>query len=147
MKELIYLIVTIVTVFVTGILSGYMIKKEKVVVEKVYYETIKEVKIKPQFELFEVTAYTAGYESTGKNPDDKWYGITASGEPVIEGRTLACPESMPFGTPVFIPMFENVFYCVDRGSAITEGRLDIYMEDVDRALQFGRRKIEVFILP
>lgn len=130
-----------------GVFFGYLIKKEHIITEKIYYETIKEVQVQKQYEIYEVTAYTAGYESTGKNPSDDWYAITASGEPVLEGRTIACPPSIPFGTPIFIPAFENVFYCTDRGSAITEGRLDIYMADVEQALQFGRRKLEVYVLP
>jgi 3D (Asp-Asp-Asp) domain-containing protein len=54
---------------------------------------------------------------------------------------------MEFGTAIYIPMFENVFYCTDRGSAITEGKIDIYMVDINRALEFGRRYVEVFVLP
>lgn len=147
MKEIIWSVIIVISVFCSGILVGFLFEKEKIVIEKVYYETIKEIKITPQYEVFEITAYTAGYESTGKNPGDDWYAITASGEPAIEGRTIACPKSIPFGTPVFIPMFENVFYCTDRGSAITEGKLDIYMENLEQALQFGRRDLEVFVLP
>ena len=42
---------------------------------------------------------------------------------------------------------ENVFYCTDRGSAITEGKLDIYTSDLEFAKEMGRSKMEVFILP
>jgi 3D (Asp-Asp-Asp) domain-containing protein len=110
-------------------------------------EVIKEIKIVPSFEMFEVTAYTSGFESTGKNPMDSEFGITASGLRVIEHYTIACPESLEFGTKIYIPAFENVFTCMDRGSAITEGKLDVYMENLEYALMFGRQHLEVFILP
>ncbi|ASK64424.1 hypothetical protein CFK37_15065 [Virgibacillus phasianinus] len=95
---------------------------------------------------YTVTAYTAGYESTGKEPGDPAYGITASGNHVDEGQTIACPQSLPFGTKVQIPYFNETFVCQDRGSAITKGRLDVYMSDLDDALQFGVRDLQVQIL-
>jgi 3D (Asp-Asp-Asp) domain-containing protein len=87
---------------------------------------------------FEVTAYTAGYESTGKSPGDPAYGITASGEPVKAGVTIACPPSIAFGTRLDIEDV-GVRTCTDRGGAITEGRLDVYMPDLADAQAFGRR--------
>lgn len=95
---------------------------------------------------FEVTAYTANVESTNKNPGHPLYGITANGETVKEGRTLSCPPEYKFGTEMYIPHFNNTFTCVDRGSAIIGNRLDVYMEDLDRALQFGRKKLKVKVL-
>lgn len=100
----------------------------------------------PEYETFEVTAYTAGPESTGKTEDSPLYGVTASGKYVKENHTLACPRSLPFGTRIEIPYFSNVFTCEDRGGAITEGKLDVYMPDLDDALEFGRRKLDVRIL-
>ncbi|WP_339226045.1 LysM peptidoglycan-binding domain-containing protein [Oceanobacillus sp. FSL K6-2867] len=94
-------------------------------------------------ETFTVTAYTAGYESTGKEPGDPAYGVTASGTEVQEGQTVACPESLAFGTKLYIPYFDKTFTCEDRGSAVTEGRLDVYMEDLDEALEFGVKDLQV----
>lgn len=94
-------------------------------------------------EKFNVTAYTAGYESTGKESGDPAYGITASGTEVQEGQTIACPESMSFGTKVYIPYFDNTFTCEDRGSAVSEGDLDVYMSDVDEAIEFGVKELQV----
>ena len=54
---------------------------------------------------------------------------------------------MEFGTKIYIPAFDSVFTCQDRGSAITEGKLDVYMEDVDRANMFGRQQLMALILP
>ncbi|WP_156857767.1 LysM peptidoglycan-binding domain-containing protein [Oceanobacillus sp. AG] len=92
---------------------------------------------------FRVTAYTAGYESTKKRPGDPGYGITASGEIVQENHTMACPQALPFGTKIHIPALDETYVCEDRGSAITNGRLDIYIEDLDDALEFGVQDLEV----
>jgi len=63
---------------------------------------------------------------------------------VVEGKTAACPPSIPFGTRLRI---EDVGErtCFDRGSAITEGHIDVYVEDVEQALKNGRveRNVEI----
>ncbi|GAB3045044.1 LysM peptidoglycan-binding domain-containing protein [Virgibacillus ainsalahensis] len=92
---------------------------------------------------FTVTAYTSGYESTGKYPSDPAYGITASGKVVQEGRTIACPPPLSFGTKIHIPKWDETYVCEDRGSAITNGHLDIYKENLEDALQFGVQQVQV----
>ena len=139
------LLVVIFSAFCVLIISDIYFVQPKI--EYVDKEIIKEVKVQPQFETYEVTFYTEGYESTGKVLGDKDYGFTSSGEPVIEGRTIACPESLEFGTAIYIKEMENVFYCTDRGSAITEGKLDIYTSDLEYAKEMGRNEMQVFILP
>ncbi len=101
---------------------------------------------KPKYEIYEVTAYTEGYESTGKTSTHPEYGITASGKRVQENVTIACPSSMEFGTKIYIPYFDNTFTCLDRGSSITTGRLDVYMKSRKEALNFGRRDLKIQIL-
>lgn len=96
-------------------------------------------------ESYVVTAYTAGPESTGKSPGESGYGITASGATVSEGTTVACPRSLDFGTVVRIDgIGERV--CHDRGSDITEGRLDVYMSDLGKAQEYGRQSVSVQII-
>lgn len=68
-----------------------------------------------EYKLYEVTAYTAGFESTGKNPGDPLYGVTASGAYVQENLTIACGPEHEFGTRIYIPYFDNEFECQDRG--------------------------------
>lgn len=99
----------------------------------------------PPAKTFEVTAYTAYEESTGKTPDRPAFGITASGRRVQAGVTAACPPDMPFGTWLDI---EGVGKrrCDDRGGAIKGNRIDIYMPSVDAAIEFGRRRLKVRIL-
>jgi 3D (Asp-Asp-Asp) domain-containing protein len=84
-------------------------------------------------------------ESTGKRPGGAGYGITASGELVREGITAACPPSLAFGTRLDVEgVGERV--CTDRGGAIGEGRLDIYITELEEARQFGRQWLNVRII-
>ncbi len=94
---------------------------------------------------YEVTAYTNGFSSTGKSKGDPGYGITASGKKTAEGRTIACPPSIPFGTRVQIEGV-GVRVCEDRGSAIKEGHLDVYVLSEKEALSFGRRSLRAKII-
>lgn len=94
---------------------------------------------------YNVTFYTAGVESTGKSRGDEGYGITASGTTVSEGRTVACPKSIPFGTKIHIEGF-GYRVCEDRGGAIVEGHLDIYVDSITKARKLGRQKLLVTIL-
>lgn len=96
-------------------------------------------------QTFEVTAFTAGYESTQKQKGDVGYGLTASGKMVQEGRTIACPKSMEFGTKVNIESI-GIRTCEDRGSAITEGHIDVYVSNLAAAKAFGRKSLKVEIL-
>ncbi|WP_418766719.1 3D domain-containing protein [Mesobacillus zeae] len=101
--------------------------------------------IHSQWLTFESTAYTAGPESTGKSPGDADYGITASGRHVRENHTIACPKSIALDTRMEIEGL-GVRTCDDRGGAITDGRLDIYFEDVAEAREFGRRTVRARII-
>ncbi len=98
-----------------------------------------------EYQIYEVTAYTSGYESTGKRPDHPLYGVTASGAYVQENHTIACGPEHEFGTLIYIPYFDIEFECQDRGGAITEGKLDVYFASLSEALKFGRRQLEVIV--
>jgi 3D (Asp-Asp-Asp) domain-containing protein len=99
----------------------------------------------PMRQLMEITAYTAGYESTQKQKGDKGYGITASGTYVEEGKTIACPPSLEFGTKLNI-IGIGLRICEDRGGAIKDGHLDLYMDSLSEAISFGRKTLMVEIL-
>lgn len=91
----------------------------------------------------EVTAYTAGPESTGKHPGHPLYGVTASGERVRQG-VVAASRSLPFGARVYVPGY-GYGIVLDRGGAIVGDRLDVYFDDVGEALRWGRQKLPVVI--
>jgi 3D (Asp-Asp-Asp) domain-containing protein len=95
-----------------------------------------------------LTAYTAGYESTGKRPGDPDYGITSTGTEAREGVTVAVdPHVIPYGTKLFIPGI-GFRIAEDTGGAIVGYRIDVFVNDVSRALHFGvKRNVPVYILP
>ncbi|AFC33119.1 3D domain-containing protein [Paenibacillus mucilaginosus 3016] len=94
-----------------------------------------------------LTAYTAGAESTGKSPGNPAYGITYSGSRAEEGRTIAVdPDLIPIGSTVFIDGI-GLRKAEDTGSAIQGPRIDIFMQDVKMARQFGVKKnVKVYVL-
>lgn len=94
-----------------------------------------------------VTAYTAGYESTGKRPGDYGYGITASGAYVQAGRTVAAGPGVPFGSRVVIPSLGIDAIVEDRGGAIKDNCIDVYMESEAAARAFGVKNVDVTIYP
>lgn len=149
MKFILFLLSISLAQFCIIIYLGFYFENEKIVIKKEYvpiYET-KIIEKEIQYEIFEITAYTAGIESTGKNEDHPLYKITASGTVANEGWTMACPQELEFGTKIYLPKYDRIYICEDRGSAITKGKLDIYMEDLTNALEFGRRFESVLILP
>lgn len=94
-----------------------------------------------------LTAYTAGFESTGKTPSHPAYGITSSGAKVKEGRTIAVdPKIIPIGSTVYIEDI-GIRVAEDTGSAIKGAKIDVYMEDLEEAIEFGVQKNrKVYIL-
>jgi Uncharacterized protein conserved in bacteria len=99
----------------------------------------------PQPIPFEVTMYTSGYESTGKHPDHPAYGITASGAYVSHG-TIAAGRKYPFGTRIYIKELDREFAVEDRGGAITDDHIDIWTDDLDEAILFGRRQLTGYVI-
>ena len=117
--------------------------------DKVINERIKEkvgLSNKNYAGEFEITYYTAGPESTGKTPDHPAYGITRSGTVVEEGRTIATDwDVLPPGTKVYIDgIGERIVE--DTGGAIVDKCIDVYVEDLEVALQGGRHKADVWIV-
>lgn len=79
------------------------------------------------------TAYTA----TGN--------ATASGVMPRSNHTIAAWSGLPFGTKVYIPALQTTFTVEDRGGAVTEGIIDIYMDSYNECIQFGRQNLEAYI--
>ena len=87
----------------------------------------------------EVSAYTASDDQCGKSD-----GVTASGTHAKQGRTIAAPSWIPFGTTVVVNGVSYV--CEDRGGYISDNRLDIYMDSREDAVEFGRKELEVTVV-
>ncbi|MCR4425035.1 MAG: 3D domain-containing protein [Firmicutes bacterium] len=92
-----------------------------------------------QTRMMLVTAYTAGKESTGKEPGDPGYGLTTSEEPVHVGCIAADP-SIPFGTWIYVPGY-GWGVVKDRGGDIKGNRLDVYIPNLKEALEWGRQTL------
>jgi 3D (Asp-Asp-Asp) domain-containing protein len=91
-------------------------------------------------EKYVITAYCPCVKCCGKTD-----GITASGVKAVEGVTVAMNKSVPFGTKIYIDgVGERIVQ--DRGGAIKGNRIDLYFNDHQSALEFGRQTKEVTIL-
>ena len=97
------------------------------------------------------TAYDLSYESCGKYPDHPEYGITASGTKAEPGTVAVDPDVIPLGTKLYIASTDGspdygFATALDIGSAIKGYRIDLFMEDKQDAMNFGRRQVKVYIL-
>lgn len=80
---------------------------------------------------FKITAYTASSSAR-----------TASGTKCKAGRTIAAPSRFTFGTKL---MFNgNVYTVEDRGSAIVNNVLDLYVDSESEAVTWGVRYFKVY---
>ncbi|SDS80196.1 protein of unknown function [Paenibacillaceae bacterium GAS479] len=87
-----------------------------------------------------LTAYTAGFASTGKSKGDPGYGITASGATVSEGRTIAVdPDVIPLGWWVYI---EGIGFrrAEDTGGAVNGKKIDVFYESESYVKKFGKKR-------
>ncbi len=95
------------------------------------------------------TGYTAGYESTGKNPGDPSYGITYSGLKVKRDlySTIAADINVfPIGTILFIPGY-GYGVVADIGGAIKGNKIDLYYDTVDEVFNdWGKQTIDVYVI-
>ena len=104
--------------------------------------------ITPIVKTLNASAYT---ESTcDKLPSHPAYGITASGERVKAWYTVAAGKSYPLGTIIYIPALADKpnggwFVVKDRGGAIKDNKLDIYMTTYEECIKFGRKNLECYI--
>jgi 3D (Asp-Asp-Asp) domain-containing protein len=95
------------------------------------------------------TGYTAGYESTGKNPDHPSYGITYSGVKVKRDlySTIAADLNVfPIGSILFIPGY-GYGVVADKGGAIKGNKLDLFYETVEEVYDsWGKKALEVYVV-
>lgn len=83
-------------------------------------------------------------------PDSTWGTMTASGAHAQSNYTVAAGPSVPFGTVMYIPYFADQpnggwFVVQDRGGAITDYKLDVFMDTESECRAFGRRNLDVYI--
>jgi len=93
----------------------------------------------------ESTAYTSGFQCTGKRPGDPGYGITASGMHVQRGVVAVDPGVIPLGTRLYVEGY-GFSIAADTGGAIRGNKIDVFMYNLSDALVWGRRAVNVYIL-
>ena len=101
---------------------------------------------------FKITAYCACQECceewADKRPVDDYGNILvtgAAGTLLEEGKSIAVdPDVIPYGTKVLINGQEYV--AADCGGDIKGNWIDLYMEDHERAKEYGVKYAEVYIV-
>lgn len=101
--------------------------------------------IDPSIITMNTSAYCSCAACCGKTN-----GITASGSAASVWYTIAAGKGYPLGTVMYIPYFADMpnggwFVVQDRGGAISNNKIDIFMGTHSEALQFGRRSLEVYV--
>lgn len=104
--------------------------------------------ITPKVRTLNASAYTAS--TCGKAPGSSGYGRTASGAMATSWYTVAAGSGYKLGTVIYIPYFANKpnggwFVVQDRGGAISNNRIDVYMGTYNECISFGRRNLECYI--
>lgn len=104
--------------------------------------------IEPEKTVLNTSAYTAS--TCDKSPSSPTYGITSSGAKATAWYTVAAGKGYPIGTIIYIPYFANKpnggwFVVQDRGGAIKNNKLDVYMNTYSECISFGRKNLECYI--
>lgn len=99
----------------------------------------------PVVKVMNVSAYCSCKSCCGKTN-----GITSSGNKAQPWYTIAAGKGYPIGTRIYIPYFKDKpnggwFVVQDRGGAISNSKIDVYMGSHSQALSFGRRNLECYI--
>ena len=104
--------------------------------------------ITPIVKTLNTSAYTAS--TCGKSKNSKGYERTACGAIASTWYTVAAGRGYPIGTVIYVPYFKNKpnggwFVVQDRGGAISNNKLDVYMSTERECIQFGRRNLQCYI--
>lgn len=87
-----------------------------------------------------MTMTVTGY--TSHDLGMRGHGITASGLMAFDG-SCACGPGYPFFTGFYVKALNRVLVCIDRGSAIGDGNLDVWFRDRADALAWGVERLGV----
>lgn len=101
--------------------------------------------ITPKVTTLNASAYCACSKCCGKST-----GVTASGKTATAWYTVAAGSGYPLGTVIYIPSLSGNanggwFVVQDRGGAVSNGHIDIFVGSHSEALNFGRKNLECYI--
>jgi len=148
--------------YINGVLDSSVVVKDEVVTEpipRIVEKGSKELVIATsrgdtryrKAITMKASAYDLSYESTGKSPGDKYYGITASGTKARPGVVAVDPNVIPLGTKLYIESLDNTkdygfAIAEDKGGAIKGNKIDLFFSTNAECISFGRRNVKVYIL-
>ena len=69
-----------------------------------------------------------------------------NGERLREGHIAADLTVLPLNTKIYIPELNRICTVVDKGSAIKNNKIDIFMNSRQKAMQWGIKNITIYIL-
>lgn len=72
-------------------------------------------------------------------------GLTSIGLVPYEGIVAVDPRVIPYYTKMYIPGY-GIAMAGDTGSGVVGNHVDVFMNDWHRAIQWGRKNIEIYIL-
>lgn len=110
------------------------------------YKAVYEVK---------ATAYCLCKKCCGKSPDNPKYGETSSGLKIIPGTGMKViavdPNLIPLGSKVYVEGLNGAgdygyAIAADKGSAIKNYKIDLYMDSHQDALNWGRKTVKVYVI-
>ncbi len=101
--------------------------------------------------IMEATAYDLSFQSTGKNSTHPAYGITYSGTKAHPGIVAVDKRVIPLGSKLYIESLDSTgdygfASAEDTGSDIKANRIDLFISDHSKAMQYGRRNVRVYVL-
>lgn len=147
--------------YINGVLHSSIIVKDEIVAEPVPHivekgskDFITTSRGDTRFSravTMTATAYDLSYQSTGKRPGDRYYGITASGTKARPGVVAVDPKVIPLGTKLYVQSLDGTkdygfAIAEDTGGAIKGNRIDLFFNTAGECRSFGRRKVKVFVL-
>jgi 3D (Asp-Asp-Asp) domain-containing protein len=94
-------------------------------------------------QTFIATAYT--HAPAGGDINGTGDGLTAIGIPVREGIVAVDPSVIPLGSKIYVEGYGEAL-AADTGGVIKGNRIDVFFDCREKALQWGRRTVQVRII-
>lgn len=130
------------------------IEEEKVVSYRELAENNPPTEYKAVIEAT-ATAYCLCEKCCGKSPSSPGYGVTASGLKIVPGTGMKViavdPSIIPLGSKVYVEGLNGAWdygnaIAADTGGAIKSMKIDLYMDSHQETLNWGRKKVNIYIV-
>jgi len=141
-----WLILSLTALAITGFMTGCSKQAVTPVEPRIeYVEKVveKPYAVKPKYtEGDEITVVASAYSAGDGHTPGK---ITSMGAIVSRGAVAVDPLIIPLGSLLWI---EDYGYCIalDTGGAIKGNRVDLYMDSITEAKEWGKRSVKLKII-